>query len=94
MRQSKSPPAELLPNRTPWEDREDEPDQYGDDGGVDCWGWAAEQDAQAEPEGNQQRQDQHHRVPAEPDAPLNQTTEKPSYATPAVNDGDQHDGDR
>jgi hypothetical protein len=63
-------------------------------GGVDCWGGAAEQDAQAEGKGSQQRKDQHHQVPAKSHAPLNQATEKPSDTSLAVNDGDQHDSDR
>jgi hypothetical protein len=94
MRQREPTPAEFFAERTPWKDREDEPEEYGDHGRVDCRDAAAEQDAHAEPQRSQQRQHQYHRVPAKSDTPLNQPTEKAAYAAPAVNEGDQHDGDR
>ena len=78
-----------LTERAAWEDREDEHAEHSDDGGVDYWGGATEQDAQADCKESEQREDQQHQVPAKSDAPLHQATEKLSYASLAMNEGDQ-----
>ena len=87
------PASRAPPQPPPWEDREDDPTSTAMMEESTVWPGPPSRMLKPKPE-EQQRQDQHDRVPAEPDATLNQTTEKPSYATPAVNDGDQHDGDR
>jgi hypothetical protein len=58
MGQCEASPTDLFTERAAWEDREAEHAEHRDDGGVDCWGGAAEQAAQAERKGSQQRKDQ------------------------------------